>query len=319
MSISLLNEAANLLWFAIRECCPAQKITLHTAPFEQIEPLHYHGETPIQFRNITLIPKVNFQLLSPNVLHRDRIEAFSSALNPSNPTDALIDRLFHEVEMIEMRDLSLGLALCCKKVNKLIKSKYALGVATNKSQTFAAEIALPFLKTLPSEVFHVATDDKNDASIQSMLSKNVTDHVVFDDASYTGHQLREIIYRFGLESEEFTFKTPRLFLVVPFISSTALQTLSHMICSSNLEVHIVTTNKRIKAIGDKFTSEETPLLAKWLSSIYKPEYLCLSLTEWKIADGASVPEKITQPGTFITKYPEVYKNKEEMRGLNTLL
>lgn len=308
MSISLFNEAANLLWFAIRECCPAKKITLHTVPFEQIEPPHYHGETSLQLKNITLNPRVNFHLPNPNVLHRDRIEAFLSTLNPSDQTDRLIDRLFNEVEMIEMKDLSLGLALCCKKINQLIESKYALGLAHNKSQTFTAELALPFLKTLPVETFSVATDDKTCAPRQSTLTKNVLDHVVFDDASYSGHQLRELIYRFSLESDELTFKTPRLFLAVPFISSTALKVLNQMSYSSNLEVHIVTTNRRIKAIGDKFTSKETPLLAKWLKSIYKPEYLCLSMTEWKIADGASIPEKVAQPDNFVTKYPEFYKS-----------
>lgn len=293
----LINEAANILCFPIRECCPPKVMTTYTLPFKQIE----------------LNGRINFKLPCPNKIHYDRIDDYRRTLDPNNQIDQLKDRLYSEIEMIKMEELIQGVALCCQKVNELINSTYALGVAKNKSQTFVAELALPFLKHRPQETFSVSTD--KEGSRQSMLIPYVTDYLVFDDASYSGHQLRELICGFGIACNEFTFRNHRLFLVVPFVSTVALEVFEQIKEEgySGLEIHLITTTKRIKAIRDKFNKDEILFLDNWLNTIFRPHNLCLTLTEWKMPDVASVPGKVTSPDypqsktQFVTSYPEVYK------------
>ena len=293
--MNLLAEAACLLCFPFRECCQSQVFTLYTLPFEQtdVELLHNQSElcAHLKSKKIELNPRIHFRLPSPNTFFESRIETFRRSLDHSIEVDRLKDRLFNEVEMLEMKELNQGVALCCQKLNELVKGRYALGFAKNKSQTFVGELALPYLKHLPEMTFSVATDK---GTRQSMLTSDITDYVVFDDASYSGHQLQELIYGFCTAANEFLFRTPRLFLVVPFMSSVALSVfkqISHDSTISGLEIHLITTTRRIKAVRDRFSNEEMGALDKWLGSICRAGTLSLTFAEWKTPMPPQYPEK----------------------------
>lgn len=300
-----------------------QLLNVHTVPSKGGDVNLYHTESEIighlNSHNIAVIkPRVDFRLPKPTELHRDQIGALLNSLDVSNPEDVLIDRFYREVEIITMHEFNEALAACCARVNEMISSRYILGIAKNKSQQFVAELALPYLRSLPQEICSVATNSTATGTTgQSPISMKFRDYLIFDDCSYSGSQLHYKILAICMENATNLLTTPRIYIVIPFISSVALEALDSLRGEdivSQVRIHVITTTRRIKAIKDVFSEEEIAKLKQMFNSpaIHQK---CLTMMEWKFADGSSIPRQVRtlnhsgKDYQFVTLHSECYKDK----------
>jgi len=243
-------------------------------------------------------------------------------------------RLFQALDKITFEQLQSGLASCCAKLNARLKDqKYALGFVPHKSQQWIAELTLPLLSRAPETSFQNATELSVGVSqgMQSALNSPVKHFVIFDDASYSGAQLITTIN--ALRSAILAIHKQEkchLYLVVPFISKVALEWIQAISASSptnvgHLKVHLITTDKNIKAMLDVFSEKEFWRLVQIENALHiycngRAPNKCLTFLEWKVADSNSIPLEVVvrydqDPLTrrqeisdrFITDYPPPYR------------
>lgn len=244
-------------------------------------------------------------------------------------------RLFQALDKITFEHLQSGLASCCEKLKARLKNhNYAIGFVPKKSQQWIAEIALPLLNQAPETSFQNATELSAGVAQgwQSALKSSTKHFVIFDDASYSGAQLMTTISALRRAVLD-THKQEKchLYLVVPFISTASLEgikkdTLSYPTDVGHLKVHLITTDKKIKAMmNDVFTEKEFWQLVTIENALHiycngREPTKCLTFLEWKIADNNSIPlEVVTRydydPKTrkkeitdrFITDFPPPYR------------
>ena len=255
---------------------------------------------------------IQLNCVKPEVLiHRNKVEkkVIANYLKhiPANHPQAL---LLNNINVITFEELMNGLKSCCIQLNHFLQNHpYSIGFAFNKSQQWVAELALPYLNHTPISKFSVSIDSIKDHSYQSRLDKNVSHFVVFDDASYSGNQLHNKIRAFKEQIAECCPNKPcELYLVVPFLSSTAKKRLLNLVNEekprlfsekenkgsfANLNVTVITTDRKIKTFKDIFTSEQV----KQINQILTPgtgQPQSISITEWKIPDNLSVDMKVKQ-------------------------
>ncbi len=222
-------------------------------------------------------------------------------------------KFFKEVDKITFSELNQSLWLCSQKLNELLgENPYSIGFVPGKSQQWIAELALPYLQHSPASSFQHATDSTIvKRGYQSTLKKGERDFVVFDDGSYTAAQLATIMQ--GMRSAVGAVNEQQkchLYLVVPFMSSLALQFLEgegkqdvavfeSLKEMGHLKVHIITTDRKIKAITDVFSEKERERLIELEGSKVLVDYgdgrkwtKCLTYMEWKVPDNASMPDNL---------------------------
>ncbi len=282
------------------------------------------------------------QILQSNQLFQDAIEAFLDGINDSLDK-AVMKKLFEGIDLITKEDLNKALSTCTRTLNERLKGQsYSIGFVPGKSQQWIAELALPQLENSPSTYFENATDAgmTKECGRQSSLDGNERNYVIFDDASYSGSQLETTITNFKCAYGNGGSKEKaHLYLVVPFISHEAEERLEKATAfayeNANVQVHLITTDKKIRAVTSVFKEKEMQDLreaikrtlfdnSKYLSDIYirEIEKRCLSIMEWKIPDSQSIPEFIqykydyvlkdgqwqrTNKTSFMTNYPPPYK------------
>lgn len=213
--------------------------------------------------------------------------------------------LFDSMEYISFEKLLRSLSACTSKLSeKLNGCDYQVGFAPKKSQKWIAELAIPFLNKTPKGSFVPAIDTIGSFSTQGPLS-NESHIVVFDDCSYSGVQLNGLIKNIRKQAlETFGRKKITIHIVVPFISSVALERLKvHENSDSekeNYKVHIYTSNNTIPLVKDRLTKEEYSMHESADSREKNPaceEFIankCLAYTEWKVPDTKSIPMVFSQ-------------------------
>lgn len=147
---------------------------------------------------------------------------------------------------------------------------------------------------------------------QSTLARKGHQFVIFDDVSYSGHQLWTVISAMQTELIK-QGKKGKLFLVVPFVSAAAETYLLNVLKrqlnapvgtqgragSRKLKIHLITSDRQIK---DQTT-----------------------FTEWKIPDRTSLDSIVTKASIkddkgneisleFLTNYPPCYKAQVQQMG-----
>ncbi len=210
------------------------------------------------------------------------------------------------MDLITFLQLKDALWQCSQQLNALLGDHpYALGFVPGKSQQWIAELALPFLNRTPDSSFQVHTDSSSMVArgFQSPLQTNTRHFVVFDDAAYSGAQLIAIIE--GLKKEvadKYPQEKCRLYLVVPFMSCHAIDLLNSRGKEEwgsqiyNLEVHVVTSGRRIKAITDVLSLAELERLVEIENTMDyfngRTPNKCLTFMEWKVPDHNSMPRPL---------------------------
>lgn len=209
------------------------------------------------------------------------------------------------VDKITLETLEEHLFACVNYLDTLLHHDYDIGFVAGKSTKWIAELAIPYLSKLPTNHFEHSSD------VGGHQSKLKGDRfVIFDDASYSGKQLKTLIT--SMESElENQGKKRELYLVIPFISSISERHLAHHLakrleakCSKKLKVHLITSNRKIKTMADLDpTSHNSD---------------GITFTEWKIPDTSSLSSAVRgtmiedKKGTrileFLTNYPPCYKH-----------
>ncbi len=282
-------------------------------------------------RNIPLNCESPAELKNKNAILRDEVDTYLADVQQRHPLYyGIVKELFDSVDILTFDELKAGLQASCEKLNELLGNQdYSIGFVKHKSQQWVAELALPYLNQAPTSFFINATDTvENIRGEQSALNKQERHFVVFDDAAYSGKQIRHLIDELKKALAKTHQNEPcHLYLVVPFLSSIAEQRLETYINkvrdsfdparkdepTGNLHVHLITTNRKVKAVKDIFTTEKVRRLALFAAMENLPGFStcyytdgqltkCLTLTEWKIPDDASVP-------IAIKMYKDTEKNK----------
>jgi hypothetical protein len=283
-------------------------------------------------------------LVNKNCLQKDQIQAFLEEVKNHHPEAyPLEEKLFQSLKMLSFDELQTALKQCCIQLNEMLKGQnYTIGFVKNKSTQWLAELALPYLDDAPASSFEHATDNIVDVhGEQSKIEPQDRCFVIFDDAAYSGKQLCYIIEKLKSAIAEAHQNEPcHLYLVVPFISSIAKKRFEEKINrvspglvdessknlpKGNLKIHLITTDKKIKSITEIFTVKEIESLAKFAEQDEQPGpgYFdggaiskCLTFTEWKTPDDASVPSTVKsyyhegqKKYQFVTNFTPPYKQR----------
>jgi hypothetical protein len=265
------------------------------------------------------------RLTRPNRIQPEVIQDFFKDYEDTEEIQ-LEKKLFDNLDCITYEELQRGLDFCCKELNTLLDNQpYAVGFLPEKSGEWVAELALPRMNLPPQFSFYHVTDTAGWSAVPKKdISDDRVDHfVIFDDGAYTGKQLSKII----ADMDEKLKDRPRpchLYIVVLFSSSHADKKLSaKAFKSTHIYTHILTTDRRIKAMTDCFSIPEIDKLTEIAddTTMYRNAgrrykcNKCLSFMEWKVPDYTSMPHtvkwrKISKNETlkFITSFPPPYKH-----------
>lgn len=283
------------------------------------------------------------EITKRNHFNKEEITAYLNKIRATHPEKyVLFERLFNSTEMITFEELQVALASCTNRLDKMLAGQdYSIGFVKNKSQKWLAELALPGLSKGPSASFENATETLGEVSGQTTIASEIHNLVIFDDASYSGKQLCYTIEKLkqSLASSHGT-EPCNLYLIVPFISKEAEKKIhnkinlisenkvdsSKKLTAGNLKVHLITTDKRIKSVNEALSEDEVKQLADFARSEKQPGNggfysegfcdKCLTFTEWKTADDASIPSAVKLhfdpltyevDHTFVTNFLPPYK------------
>jgi hypothetical protein len=281
-------------------------------------------------------------LTQPNHMQEDEIQKYLQSLPPEYRSTKA--KLFQNVQKISYKELQAALFACVQELIQILQDKdYAIGYAENKSQKWVAELALQFMTKTPKESFTTYVDSVFGRSRQSHLTGKADNFVVFDDSSYSGTQLCELLEILIDEIAKQADRPRNICVVVPFMSKPAKEKLIQT-CNSLLserlpgtKLLIITSPIKITSFADKyppnsaareelFTCEEVLFEKKleYLSPTDLRGYLddsednkCLAYMEWKVPDNVSVPRNIlfggpdpSHPFQFLTAFPPPYKAKK---------
>lgn len=251
-----------------------------------------------------------------NQIQETQVQAYLETLKDTPRYQIIKDFWERGVDKITCAELDNALPLCSGFLDAQLKDKYEIGFVAGKSSKWIAELALPYLKHLPSGHFTLKTDT---GGAQSSVGIEARQFLVFDDASYSGHQLT-VVFR-SLKAQMISQgKRGKLIFVVPFISKAAQEYLVQKLTEDlnapvnsaaysphcPLKVHLITTDRPVKVMRDYFSK------SKSIEGI--------TFTEWKIPDTTSLANAVrsamvTLPSgedyiyNFLTDHLPCYKQK----------
>lgn len=303
---------------------------------EEIEEYRLNSQEEIQSHveayELPLKSDTSHQLTARNALNSEEIEKYISEYSVSDFGKRFCD----SIQMIPMRDLSVGIISCVNTLNQLLDfdRPYAVGIRANKSQTWVAELALPFLQKMPSSTFVIGVDSWAGSKSES-LPNNIQQFVVFDDASYSGSQLQTTIVELKKRIyERFGYERCHVYLVVPFATNNALNFLqkSQYIFDApgNLEITFITTNRKIKTIRELFSENMLKILYDCVNNrsfkyvikeLYNENNRDKTLThcDWKLADNHSTWQYIINRGLVKKEVLPPYKTNKKVDQGSELL
>lgn len=209
---------------------------------------------------------------------------------------------------LSYKDLAMGIKLIVPEIIERLKqvgknSKFSVGYSVGRStQWILAYALLQFPQDfLPSSTFKLYPVDsysssfcyicnENDKALEPEEIKEKT-FVFFDDVSYTGSQLLELISRLKSQIEFNENDQIRIIVGIPFITQCALEKImkEKLILPKNIQVEIITTNKKLFSLND-LPEESYP--KSWNSDNLFSAGPSLVFTDWKIPDSFSFPKKL---------------------------
>lgn len=193
--------------------------------------------------------RANFKLAfkdGPQSLSDEKIEQLIAAKR----------RLFAETQCFTYEDLSDALAKCTQKLNQALSGQdYAVGYAEQKSQTWIAELALPLMEKTPKKAFPLNVGGNE--NFPEELPDDLENFVVFDDASYSGLQMENILENLvdDMKNKLKTQKPRKIYFVTLFMSTQAKESVHRTMewlkpktpeeLASFPEIFIITSDKEI--------------------------------------------------------------------------
>lgn len=280
---------------------------------------------------------------SPEVIEAFLAQAKQQKWRKSDTAEwiSLMRKLFDAMDVLTFEELQVGLFNCCQKLQTLLGDRpYAIGFAKGKSTQWIAELALRHLMHAPTSSFTHASDNMSNGAVrsyQSALDPTIQNYVIFDDAAYSGQQLRAIIssFRSAVAANQ-PHKIYSLYIIIPFMSCHAIENLKRGALSDDalpgkVDVKIITTPRKVKAMTDVFSNDDfTRLFAIegyrnniWCNGHERNK--CLSFMEWKVPDYNSMPKDLiiweelnleriwVEKDRFITNFPPPYKTDHPRR------
>lgn len=239
----------------------------------------------------------------------DAVQKFLDQIHATDQDRYEFAKYFFEsgLDKITVGELEEHLPRCAKQLDSQIKNKdYQVGFVKRKSLEWIAELALPHMSHQPSEHFEPSTDV---GGHQSPLSQNSSRFAIFDDASYSGKQVKSIIESVRGELVRQNRKG-KLYFVIPFISKISEKYLINSLLegvnaigseahkgSKHIKVHVITSERTVKTMRDVFPDGENDE--------------GVTFTQWKVPDSQSMSNLIRGGGLLgpelITNYPPCYK------------
>lgn len=297
--------------FQVHETALANAHPLEPLLQEQLEKVNAElrqAKIPLECKPVlTELPQGNKNAIYPKNI-KDYI-AFLSSLTRQTGTPLaeelgiqllrmpdLARRVVENIDIISFEAFQKGLSACITTLNSLLKDQdYALGYAVGKSQEWLSQQAVPYVTRSPSSTFSVDATGSGTISEQGVLDTVMQHYVMFDDASYSGKQVREMLVGLAkaIISKNPQAKNIHVYLVIPFVSESAKDTIAlalqedSCIKQIGLHVHLITTDRKVKPISDTLSSEEIQELARETGAVNSRH--CLTIMEWKIPDGSSFP------------------------------
>lgn len=221
----------------------------------------------------------------------------ASSISKTPGAVSIVQTAINSVQQLTQKQLDTELEKCVMVLNERLRElgmpSYAAAVAEKKSSQWCMELATPYLDYLPSSGLSISnggvakgignTDSKTGRF--SELKEEVL--VLFEDCSYSGAQLDYYFQEFiGRARAE---KPLKIFVVVPFISESALKVLQDNIATrakkkKNVVIEIITSKTRIKSLKDVFPDERDLNL---FHAIHPGNALHLAICDWRFPDPAS--------------------------------
>lgn len=178
-------------------------------------------------------------------------------------------RLFAETYCFTYEDLWEALAECTQKLNRALNGQdYDVGYAEQKSQTWVAELALPLMEKTPENAFLLDLEGEEER-VLGEEQKYTENFVVFDDASYSGDQMVNLLMELVSEMENLPPMPRKIYYVIPFMSTKAKELMLEIMKARRTntpeklgplpEFCIFTSDKKIPAFSDVFPPKSQAL------------------------------------------------------------
>ena len=189
------------------------------------------------------------------------------------------EALLHEkIQTLTYDQLKHGIVACTRELSSQIGDRdYDVVYPPSKSNQWVAELALPFMRKLPTHEI---------VKQNSPLHSKDNCYVFFDDASYSGELAATLLLRWlrSIPGQEL-----EVYLVVPFMSLNAFITIQSFIYDdpndAHIHLHILTTDVPIRTLREAFSQrpELMPL-------IREPAFgaTCTAIAEWRLPDEFSL-------------------------------
>lgn len=285
------------------------KICLTELPFQTrtippIDPEHIAKvQQIIDDKGVPLNCRNPSPLTQLNHIKNEIIEAHLKSIQDDSYWHTIKKKMYDHLDKITFQELQSGVAICCEELNRLLVDKdYTLLFYRHKSQEWIAEMGIPQLTKAPDSFVWTETLCIYNITDQ-FISKNPT-LVVFDDVSYSGKQLFDLIDAIDIQAEK-DEKHYDLFLVVPFITERVKEVLKNKDVwkNSHINTHIITTNRKVSTLEDIFSEKQLlGMSQRELEDLRLPPSLIakkdlqipifrkksLTFSEWKIPDGTSM-------------------------------
>lgn len=216
------------------------------------------------------------------------------------------EKAINSIQHFTQAQLDAGLEECATILNERLRElgmpSYAVAVSEKKSSQWCMELATPYLDYAPTSGLSIGGGGVIIGVGQSIARPgdvtNIKEDVLvlFEDCSYSGHQLNSYIRDFMKNRSDANLPI-KLFVIVPFMSEKALSLNNGNIKYrleeegiKNVTVEIITTATRIKAVNDVFIPDtEERKIFQDLAFNTTPEN-CFAICDWRFPDSTSFPE-----------------------------
>ena len=262
--------------------------------FSQEEKIEENNETG--FKSLgSLFSSVTLQASSPLPVHPAKFSCVIS-LNPPKPNNKLINDLLGDKSIFEenvqewinvhhsyyqpaLRELAdkvtrvthkqftQQLEEAVDRFNQALDvaqdKKYVILIQPGKSNQWVAELAYPHLRYLPHDFQSLGEKQARDYVTYldrlRAIDEVAKTIVLFDDASYSGTQLKEHVEAIFNKQREMGLRGSSIYVVVPYATNYALKTIETVKKCHDQCLHII-CKQRIPSVGEDLLEESVKRL-----------------------------------------------------------
>lgn len=226
--------------------------------------------------------------------------------------------LLNHSTVLTFKELCASIKESCLKIREelLREDNYSILTIGGKSQSWMADIAIRFLPEdkLPKEVISVGIDDcvvNQTADLLKTLESNRSSHyLIFDDACYSGKQLKDYLFNLTADLKKPLAEPVRLTFIYGFMTDVNVQFYKENLEEFNIHLNVMSSHK-ISNMMQQLDNEKLPEekirqaqgVADFVDRLSIEEIRMwanktLVVTEWKTPDGFSTCSFITKGFTW---------------------